>query len=157
VRQLVTEGVLLALPSGAGGGIVAVWATDLVVAYFAMTVGLELLRPDYLMDWRVFGFIASPTTAPGCSPCSPDSRRCLRSTRIELAPRHGRAERANGETPSTSRFTAEQPVRCWIDRLAELGVIGRGGCPPGRAPANSTTLGRVPFHKWRSDRRHNRR
>ena len=61
---------------------VAMWAADLVVAYFATTVGLELLRPDYLVDWRVFGFIATTAMATGVliglAPA-------LRSTRIELA------------------------------------------------------------------------
>ncbi len=82
VPQLVTESVLLALAGGAGGGIVAVWAADLVVGYFATAVGLNLLRPDYLVDWRVFGFSATMAMAAGVlTGLAP----ALRSTRIELA------------------------------------------------------------------------
>ena len=102
VRQLVTESVLLALAGGAGGGIVAVWAADLVVAYFATAVGLELLRPDYLVDWRVFGFIATTAMAAGVlTGLAP----ALRSTRIELARAIGSGGRNAGGSVAGRRLT----------------------------------------------------
>ena len=102
VRQLVTESVLLALAGGVGGGIVAVWAADLVVAYFATAAGLELLRPDYLVDWRVFGFIATTAMAAGVlNGLAP----ALRSTRVELARAIGSGGRNAGGTVSWRRLT----------------------------------------------------
>ncbi len=102
VRQLVTESVLLALAGGAGGGIVAVWAADLVVAYFATAVGRELLRPDYLVDWRVFGFIATTAMAAGVlTGLAP----ALRSTRIELARAIGSGGRNAGGSVAGRRLT----------------------------------------------------
>ena len=102
VRQLVTESVLLALAGGVCGGIVAVWAADLVVAYFATAIGLELLRPDYLVDWRVFGFIATTAMTPGVLT---GLASALRSTRIELARAIGSGGRNAGETVSGRRLT----------------------------------------------------
>ena len=102
VRQLVTESVLLALAGGVGGGIVAVWAADLVVAYFATAVGLELLRPDYPVDWRVFGFIATTAMAAGVlTGLAP----ALRSTRIELARAIGSGGRNAGGSVAGRRLT----------------------------------------------------
>ena len=102
VRQLVTESVLLALAGGVGGGIVAVWAADLVVAYFATAVGLELLRPDYLVDWRVFGFIATTAMAAGVlTGLAP----ALRATRIELARAIGSGGRNAGGPLAGRRLT----------------------------------------------------
>ncbi len=102
VRQLVTESVLLALAGGGGGGIVAVWAADLLVAYFATAVGLELLRPDYLVDWRVFGFIATTAMAAGVlTGLAP----ALRSTRIELARAIGSGGRNAGGSVAGRRLT----------------------------------------------------
>ena len=74
VRQLVTESVLLALMGGAGGGIVAIWAVDFVMA--TQTVF------DTSVDWRVFGFTAATAIAAGVlAGLAP----ALRSTRIDLA------------------------------------------------------------------------
>ena len=74
VRQLVTESVLLALMGGAGGGIVAIWAVDFVMATQAAF--------DTSVDWRVFGFTAATAIAAGVlAGLAP----ALRSTRIDLA------------------------------------------------------------------------
>ena len=82
VRQLVTESVLLGLVGGAGGGIVALWAADLVIAYFAMAAGVEQFPLDSSVDWRVFGFTATIAIVTGVlTGLAP----ALRSTRIDLA------------------------------------------------------------------------
>ena len=82
VRQLVTESVLLALVGGAGGGIVALWAADLIVTGTAAAVGSDGLLLDPSVDWRVFGFTAATTLAAGVlTGLAP----ALRSTRIEVA------------------------------------------------------------------------
>ncbi len=74
VRQLVTESVLLALMGGAGGGIVAIWAVDFVMA--------TQTAFDTSVDWRVFGFTAATAIAAGVlAGLAP----ALRSTRIDLA------------------------------------------------------------------------
>ena len=107
MRQLVTESVLLALAGGVGGGIVAVWAADLVVAYFATAVGLEPLRPDYLVDWRVFGFIATTAMAAGVlTGIAP----ALRSTRIELARAIGSGGRNADGTVAGRRLSPPSPA-----------------------------------------------
>ena len=102
VRQLVTESVLLALVGGAGGGIVALWAADLVIAYFAVAAGMEQLRFDPSVDWRVFGFIATIAVAAGVlAGLAP----ALRSTRIELARAIGSGGRNSGGSVSGWRLT----------------------------------------------------
>ena len=82
VRQLVTESVLLALMGGAGGGIMALWVADLVIATVAMATGMEQLIFESSVDWRVFGFTATITIAAGVLAGLPPA---LRSTRIDLA------------------------------------------------------------------------
>ena len=102
VRQLVSESVLLALVGGAGGGIVALWAADLVIAYFATAAGIEQLRFDPSVDWRVFGFIAITAMAAGVLTGLVPA---LRSTRIELARAIGSGGRNAGGTVSGRRLT----------------------------------------------------
>ena len=82
VRQLVTESVLLALMAGAGGGIVALWAADLVIATFAMATGVGQLNVGPSVDWRVFGFTATVAIGAGLlTGLAP----ALRSTRFGLS------------------------------------------------------------------------
>ena len=82
IRQLVTESVLLALVAGVGGGIAALWAADLVIAYFAVAADTRQLRFDPSVDWRVFGFTAMIAVTTGVlTGLAPASR----STRIDLA------------------------------------------------------------------------
>ena len=82
VRQLVTESVLLALMAGAGGGIVALWAADLVIATFAMATGVGQLNVGPSVDWRVFGFTATVAIGAGLlAGLAP----ALRSTRFGLS------------------------------------------------------------------------
>ena len=83
VRQLVTESVLLASMGGVGGGLVAIWGADLVMAgAVAGTGGLAQLALDTPADWRVSGFTAATAIAAGVlAGLAP----ALRSTRIDLA------------------------------------------------------------------------
>ena len=94
VRQLVTESVLLASMGGAGGGLVAIWAADLVMAGAAAgTGGLAQLALDTSVDWRVFGFTAATAIAAGVlAGLAP----ALRSTRIDLARAIGSGGRGSG-------------------------------------------------------------
>ena len=102
VRQLVTESSLLALAGAAGGGIVALWAADLVIAYFATAAGIEQLRFDPSVDWRVFGFIAATALAAGVlTGLAP----AMRSTRIDLARVIGAGGRNTGGSVSGRRLT----------------------------------------------------
>ena len=82
VRQLVTESALLALMGGAGGGIVALWAADLVLATFAAATGTGQLNVGPFVDWRVFGFTAAVAIGAGLlTGLAP----ALRSTRFGLS------------------------------------------------------------------------
>lgn len=54
IRQLLTESVLLAVLGGAGGMLLAVWGTDLLMAFKPPTpLPMEI---DLNADWRVLGF-----------------------------------------------------------------------------------------------------
>ena len=102
VRQLVTESVLLGLVGGAGGGIVALWAADLVIAYFAMAAGVGQFRFDPSVDWRVFGFTATIAIAAGVlTGLAP----AFRSTRIDLARAIGWGGRGFSEGAPGRRLT----------------------------------------------------
>jgi putative ABC transport system permease protein len=62
VRQLLTESVLLSLLGGAAGTLLALWATDVLVASWPSRVP----RPDQIgVDWRVLGFTAAVTLLTG--------------------------------------------------------------------------------------------
>ena len=101
VRQLVTESVLLALLGGAGGGIVALWAADLVIATAATTAGVQL-RVDPSVDWRVFGFTATVAVAAGLlAGLAP----ALRSTPMDLARAIGSGGRGSGGGAPGRRLT----------------------------------------------------
>ena len=102
VRQLVTESVLLALMAGAGGGIVALWSADLVMASAAAGAGIEQLQLDSSVDWRVFGFTAAVAIVTGLlTGLAP----ALRSTRIELARAIGSGGRGSGGGAPGQRLT----------------------------------------------------
>ena len=92
-RQLVTESVLLAVVGGAGGGMVALWAADLVVAVTAAATGVGGLLFDPSVDWRVFGFTAATALAAGLlTGLTP----ALHATRIDLARALGAGGRGYG-------------------------------------------------------------
>jgi len=96
VRQLLTESVLLASIAGAGGGIVALWAADLVVAALAAATGVEQLALAPSLDWRLFTSTAAIALAAGMlAGLAP----ALRSTRIDLARAIGSGGRDDGGTP----------------------------------------------------------
>ena len=100
VRQLVAESVLLGLMGGAGGGIVAVWAADLVIAAAATATGD--LNVDLSVDWRVFGFTATVAIVAGLlTGLAP----ALRSTRIDLARVIGAGGRGSGGGAPGRRLT----------------------------------------------------
>ncbi len=102
VRQLLTESVLLALIAGAGGGIVALWAADLVVAALAAATGVEHLALAPSLDWRVFASTAAIALAAGMlAGLAP----ALRSTRIDLARAIGSGGRDDGGGAPGRRLT----------------------------------------------------
>ena len=102
VRQLVTESVLLAVVGGAGGGLAALWTADLVLAGAAMGAGIEQLRFDPSVDWRVFGFTATIAIVAGLlTGLAP----ALRSTRIDLAGAIGSGGRGSGGGVPGRRLT----------------------------------------------------
>ena len=102
VRQLVTESVLLALAGGVGGGMVALWAADLVVAGAAAAAGTGGLLFDPSIDWRVFGFTAATALAAGVlTGLAP----ALHSTRIDLARTIGAGGRGDGTGAPERRLT----------------------------------------------------
>ena len=102
VRQLVAESVLLALMGGAGGGIVALWAADLVIATFAAATGTGQLNVGPFLDWRVFGFTAAVAIGAGLlTGLAP----ALRSTRFGLSSAIGAGGRGSGGDAPGRRLT----------------------------------------------------
>ena len=102
VRQLVTESVLLALIGGVGGGIVALWAADLVFTAAATATGGGRLNIDPSVDWRVFGFTATVALVAGLlTGLAP----ALRLTRIDLARAIGAGGRGSGGGTPGRRLT----------------------------------------------------
>ena len=102
VRQLVTESVLLALAGGVGGGVAALWTADLVMAGAAMGAGIEQLRFEASLDWRVFGFTATIAIAAGLlAGLAP----ALRATRMDLARAIGSGGRGSGGGAPGRRLT----------------------------------------------------
>ena len=102
MRQLVTESVLLALAGGVGGGVAALWTADLVMAGAAMGAGIEQLRFEPSVDWRVFGFTATIAIAAGLLAGLVPA---LRATRIDLAGAIGSAGRGSGRGAPGRRLT----------------------------------------------------
>ena len=102
VRQLLTESVLLASIGGAGGGIVALWAADLVVAAIATATAVNQLALAPSLDWRVFASTATIALAAGIlAGLAP----ALRSTRIDLARAIGSGGRDDGGGAPGRRLT----------------------------------------------------
>jgi predicted permease len=54
VRQFVAEGLILALSGGAGGALLAVWGTDLLVTLGAAKIPRA---HEVMLDWRVFAWL----------------------------------------------------------------------------------------------------
>ena len=63
VRQLLTEGVLLAIVGGMAGVLLAVWGTDLLVA--ALPEGMLPSVAEIKLDWRVLAFALCTAVATG--------------------------------------------------------------------------------------------
>jgi predicted permease len=62
VRQLLTESVLLSLMGGIAGTLLALWATDMLVASWPSRIA----RPENIgVDWRVLSFTAALTLVTG--------------------------------------------------------------------------------------------
>jgi predicted permease len=53
VRQLLSEGLLLALAGGALGLLLSTWATDLLLASVRPVLPVALTLPEFDLDWRV--------------------------------------------------------------------------------------------------------
>jgi len=63
IRQLLTESILLALLGGAAGLMLAVWGTDLLMAFKPpVPIPLEINLP---LDWRVIGFLSGLSLLTG--------------------------------------------------------------------------------------------
>ncbi len=89
VRQLLSESVLLALLGGMGGGVAAVWATDLL-STVDFGVALGGMTIDVRMDWRAFAFTAVAAIVTGLiTGFAP----ALRATRVDLTRAIGMGDR----------------------------------------------------------------
>lgn len=53
IRQLLTEGLLLALAGGAAGLLLSTWATDALVVSLGPMLPVAVSLPDVSLDWRV--------------------------------------------------------------------------------------------------------
>lgn len=71
-RQLLTEGLLLALAGGACGLVLSTWATRTLIASIRPVLPIALTLPDFDLDWRVFagtvGFSLAATVLFGAWP-----------------------------------------------------------------------------------------
>jgi putative ABC transport system permease protein len=71
-RQLVTEGLLLALTGGASGLLLSMWATKALIASVRPVLPVALSLPELDLDWRVFagtvGFSLAATMIFGAWP-----------------------------------------------------------------------------------------
>jgi ABC-type antimicrobial peptide transport system permease subunit len=71
-RQLVTEGLLLALAGGASGLLLSMWATKALIASVHPVLPVALSLPELDLDWRVFagtvGFSLAATMIFGAWP-----------------------------------------------------------------------------------------
>jgi predicted permease len=87
VRQLLTEGLLLALAGGAIGLLLSTWATEALLASLGSVLPVVLTLPDVSLDWRVLVgtmafslvatliFSAGPALALTRRAASPDLKR----------------------------------------------------------------------------------
>jgi predicted permease len=79
VRQLLTEGWLLALAGGAAGLLMSTWATEALLASLGAVLPVAVTLPDVSLDWRVLlGTIAFSLVATlvfGVGPALAQTRR----------------------------------------------------------------------------------
>jgi predicted permease len=79
VRQLLTEGLLLALAGGAVGLLLSTWATEALLASLGPMLPVTVTLPDVSLDWRVLlgtiGFCLVATAVFGAGPALTLTRR----------------------------------------------------------------------------------
>ncbi len=119
VRQLLTESVVLSLLAGASGVVVALWATDLLMAFRPpLPVPLELnLRPDL----RVLGFtlLLSPTTGVLCGLVP-----ALQTSRADVLP--ALKDESSAPGPVRSRFSPRRLLVVAQMALSLVLLVGAG-------------------------------
>jgi predicted permease len=99
IRQVLVEGLLLAVLAGAAGVGLAFWATGALVAYASSGQGRVVL--DLSPDWRVLVFAAAVSAVAGLIFASVPALRAARTdlssnSRLDLARTGGRAGGARG-------------------------------------------------------------
>jgi predicted permease len=97
VRQLLTEGLLLAVAGAAVGLVLSAWATSAVVASLRAVLPVSLMLPELDLDWRVFagtvGFSLLASLVFGAWPAWDLTRR---ATATDLKQRTGGEGRQPG-------------------------------------------------------------
>jgi putative ABC transport system permease protein len=97
VRQLLTEGLLLAVAGAAVGMVVSAWATSAVVTSLRAVLPVSVMLPELDLDWRVFaGTVAFSLIASLVFGAWPAWELTRRATEADLKQRIGEGRQPGG-------------------------------------------------------------
>ena len=149
-RQLLTEGLLLALAGGAVGLLLSTWATDALLASLRPVLPVALSLPELDLDWRVLvgtvGFSLVATLVFGAWPAwaltgraaATDLKRHARRRRTPAGRRQDR--QCPGHRPGRA-LAAPARVRWTVPDERDLGGHGRSRVSPRRRIARGGRSG----------------
>ena len=144
IRQLLTEGFLLALAGGAVGLLLSTWATDALLASLRPMLPVAVTLPDVSLDWRVLlgtmAFSLVATLVFGAGPALALTRRAAaadlkRQQRRRRTPAGRRPDRqCPGHRPDRA-LAAPAGVRWTVHDECDQGGHGRSRVPSRRRSA----------------------